>query len=232
MECTTILMIFNEEGNIEPLTKDILKVYEDNDIDGEVLLVNDGSMDKSGEVCDRLAEEFENVRVIHHPQNIGRSYAIRTGFMEGKGDIHIIMDSDYQYEPKEIPQFLKKIGEGYDVVSGWRYKRADDSVRRFISKTYNKLIIKRIFKIEIKDQNSGFKAFKKEISQKMDFNPEGFLGLHRYILPLAKIKGASIVEIPIEHYDRPTGKSYIKFYTVPFITLRDYFKFKKKYMRK
>ena len=150
MECTTILMIFNEEGNIEPLTKDILKVYKKNNIDGEVLLVDDGSIDKSGEVCDRLVEEYENVRVVHHPENIGRSYAIRSGFMNGKGDVHIIMDSDYQYEPKEIPQFLAKIKEGYDVVSGWRYQRADDSVRRFISKTYNRLIIKRIFKLEIK----------------------------------------------------------------------------------
>jgi len=225
-------MIFNEEGNIEPLTKDILSVYAANDIDGEVLLVDDGSIDSSGKICDKLAKRYKNVRVVHHSQNIGRSYAIRTGFKEGRGDVHIIMDSDYQYEPKEIPKFLEKIDEGYDVVSGWRYKRADDTVRRFISKTYNKLIIKRIFKLDVKDQNSGFKAFKKGIAQNMDFDPEGFLGLHRYILPLAKLRGAKIVEIPIEHYDRPTGKSYIKFYTVPFITLRDYFKFKKKYMRK
>lgn len=232
MECTTILLIYNEEGNIEPLTVDILKVYKNNKIDGEVLLVDDGSEDGSAEVCDRLAKKHKNVRVIHHSPNLGRSYAIRTGFMEGRGDVHIIMDGDYQYEPGEIPNFLKKIKEGHDVVSGWRYKRADDAIRRFISRTYNKLIIKRIFKLDIKDQNSGFKAFRKELALNMDFNPEGFLGLHRFILPLAKIKGASIVEIPIEHYDRPTGKSYIKFYTVPFITLRDYFRFKKKYMKK
>jgi hypothetical protein len=63
----------------------------------------------------------------------------------------------------------------------------------------------------------------------MDFDPDGFMGLHRFILPLAKIKGAKIAEIPIVHYDRPAGKSYIKFYSVPFITLRDYSRFKKKY---
>jgi glycosyltransferase involved in cell wall biosynthesis len=225
-------MIFNEEDNIEPLTKDILKVYEKNNIDGEVLLVDDGSIDKSGEVCDKLAKAYKNVRVIHHPTNIGRSYAIQTGFMEGKGDVLIIMDSDYQYEPKEIPQFLAKIKQGHDVVSGWRHKRADDSIRRFISRTYNKLIIKRTFKLEIKDQNSGFKAFKRKTARNMDFNPDGFLGLHRFILPLAKIKGNDITEIPIVHYDRPAGKSYIKFYTVPFITLRDYFRFKRKFMKK
>ena len=131
---------------------------------------------------------------------------------------------------KLIPNFLKKIKAGYDVVSGNRVNRADDSVRRFISRTYNKWIIQRIFKLTIKDQNSGFKAFKKEAAKNMDFNPDGFLGLHRYILPLASVKGYSVTEIPINHYDRPTGSSYIKFYTVPFITLRDFFRFKNKYM--
>jgi len=231
MDCTTILMIYNEEGNIEPLTKDILKVYSENELDGEVLLVDDGSEDGSGKICDVLAEEYQNVRVIHHPTNIGRSYAIQTGFREGRGDVLIIMDSDYQYEPKEIPKFIDKINEGYDVVSGNRTNRADDSVRRFISKTYNKLIIQRFFKLNVHDQNSGFKAFRKEVAQQMDFNPDGFLGLHRFILPLAGLKGHSIVEIPIVHYDRPTGSSYIKFYTVPLITLRDYFRFRMKYKK-
>jgi glycosyltransferase involved in cell wall biosynthesis len=229
MDCCTILLIYNEEKNIEPLTKNILRVYKENNIDGEVLLVDDGSYDGSGRICNKLAEKFENVRVIHHLKNLGRSYAIRTGFKKGKGDILIIMDGDYQYEPKEIPKFLKKMKEGYDVVSGLRVNRADDSIRRFISRTYNKWIIQRIFKLKVKDQNSGFKAFKREVAEKMDFNPDGFLGLHRFILPLARVKGFSITEVPISHYDRPTGNSYIKFYTVPFITLRDYFRFKDKY---
>jgi hypothetical protein len=142
----------------------------------------------------------------------------------------IIMDGDYQYEPKEIPDFLKKVKAGYDVVSGNRIDRADDSIRRFISRTYNKLIIQRIFKLKVRDQNSGFKAFKKSAAKNLDFEPDGFLGLHRFILPLASVKGYSITEIPIKHYDRPTGNSYIKFYTVPFITLRDFFRFKNKYM--
>lgn len=230
MDCATILLIYNEENNIEPLTKDILKVYKKNGIAGEVLLINDGSDDGSRKICDVLAERFENVRVIHHPENLGRSYAIQTGFKEGNGDVLIIMDGDYQYEPNEIPAILGKMKDGYDVVSGLRTNRADDSIRRFISRTYNKWIIQRNFKLDIKDQNSGFKAFKNKVAKNMDFDPEGFLGLHRFILPLASIKGFSITEIPISHYDRPTGKSYIKSYTVPFITLRDYFKFKKKYL--
>ncbi len=220
-------MLKNEEGNVGPLTEDILAVYADRNIDGEVLLIDDGSTDRSGEICDQLAKDHSNVRAVHHEKNLGRSYAIRTGFQQAKGDVVIIMDADRQYEPKQIPLFLSKMDEGFDVVTGWRRERTDTFVRRFISKTYNRFIIRSKFKLQIKDQNSGFKAFRREKAVAMGFDPEGYQGLHRFILPLAALKGLKIAEVPIVHYDRPTGKSYIKFYTVPFITLRDFSKFKK-----
>jgi glycosyltransferase involved in cell wall biosynthesis len=220
-------LIKNEQDNIAPLTEDILAVYVDNGIDGEVLLVDDGSDDRSLQVCDELAIEHTNVRAVHHPANLGRSYAIRTGFREARGDVVIIMDGDRQYEPKEIPLFLAKMDEGYDVVTGWRSQRTDPYVRKLISRTYNRWIIQRRFGLEVKDQNSGFKAFRRDKAVAMGFDPEGYRGLHRFILPLASLKGMKIAEIPIVHYARPSGKSYIKFYTVPFITLGDYNKFKR-----
>lgn len=220
-------MLKNEEGNVGPLTGDILAVYADRNIDGEVLLIDDGSTDRSGEICDQLAKDHPNVRAVHHEKNLGRSYAIRTGFQQAKGDVVIIMDADRQYEPKQIPLFLSKMDEGFDVVTGWRRERTDTFIRRFISKTYNRFIIRNKFKLQIKDQNSGFKAFRREKAVAMGFDPEGYQGLHRFILPLAALKGMKIAEVPIVHYDRPSGKSYIKFYTVPFITLRDFSKFKK-----
>lgn len=230
MDCTTILLIWNERDNIAPLTRDILRVYRREDIDGEVLLLDDGSTDGSAGICDALAGEHRRVRVVHHRPNRGRSFAIQTGFREARGKVHIIMDGDYQYEPREIPAFLSKMAEGYDVVSGYRHRRADTPVRRLISRTYNRLIIGRILGMDIRDQNSGFKAFTAEASRGMNFEPRGFLGLHRYILAVASLAGYSITEIPIEHYDRPSGSSYIKFYSVPFITLRDYLRFRKVYL--
>jgi glycosyltransferase involved in cell wall biosynthesis len=229
MECTTILLICNEKDNIEPLTRDVLDVYSQNGIDGEVLLLDDGSTDGSSEICDRLSETEERVRCVHHGVNRGRSYAIRTGFQEAKGDVAIIMDGDRQYEPKEIPLFLNKIREGNDVVTGWRHQRSDPFIRKFISRVYNKYIIQRKFGLDIKDQNSGFKAFVRTKAVSMGFDPEGYLGLHRYILPLASLHGMKIEEIPIVHYDRPSGKSYIKFYTVPFIALRDLRRFNREH---
>jgi glycosyltransferase involved in cell wall biosynthesis len=220
-------MLKNEEGNVGPLTEDILEVYQDQKIDGEVLLVDDGSTDRSKEICDQLAKDHPNVRVVHHDKNLGRSYAIRTGFQQAQGDVVFIMDADRQYEPKQIPMFLAKMDEGYDVVTGWRKERTDSFIRRFISRTYNRFIIRSKFGLQIKDQNSGFKAFRREKAVAMGFDPEGYQGLHRFILPLAALKGLKIAEVPIVHYDRPSGKSYIKFYTVPFITLKDFSKFKK-----
>ena len=229
MDCSIILTIFNEKENIKEQTEVILDVFKKYRIDGEILLVDDGSTDGTKEICDELDRKYKNVRALHHPVNIGRSFAIRTGFDNGKGDVFFVMDSDLQYKMDEIPGFLKKIDEGYDVVSGWRYKRADDPIRRFISRTYNKLIIQRFFGLNVKDQNSGIKALKKEAALNMDFDPEGFIGLHRFLLPLANLKGFSVVEIPVEHYDRPAGRSYIKFYTIPFIVLRDYMHFRHRY---
>lgn len=229
MDCTTVLLIYNEEQNIEPLTKDILEAYQKFNILGDVLLVDDGSTDKSLKICDLLASKYDYVETIHHSPNKGRSYAIQTGFNNAKGNVIIIMDCDRQYNPDEIPLFLDKINEGYDVISGYRSNRADNFIRKFISKVYNRWIIGYNLNLNVKDQNSGFKAFKKEAARGMNFNPEGYAGLHRFILPIAKLKGYSIVEIPISHFPRPAGKSYIKAYTVPFITLKDYIKFKKEY---
>jgi len=229
MKCTSVLLICNEEENIVPLTEEILDVYEENHIDGEILLVDDGSTDRSYETCDDLALKYPRARAIHHSRNIGRSHAIKTGFENAGGEVVIIMDGDRQYEPKEIPRFLEKIDEGYDVVTGYRYQREDVFYRKWESWIYNRFVIRRGFGLDIRDQNSGFKAFKREGALKMDFNPEGYLGLHRFILPLAAVKGLSIAEIPIVHYARKEGRSYIKSYTVPFITLRDLRRFSKEH---
>lgn len=226
-----MLLIFNEKDNIAPLSLDILRVYERADIRGEVLLVDDGSTDGSGQLCDDLAGKYPQVRAIHHEKNRGRSFAIETGFNNARGDITILMDGDRQYEPKEIPDFMRKMEEGWDVVSGRRKERKDNWIRRFISQAYNNWIIGYKLGLDIIDQNSGFKSIRTCKVKRLGFNPRGFYGLHRFILPLAVLKGLSVTEIPIAHLDRPTGRSYIRFYTVPFITYIDYKKFRKRYKK-
>ena len=226
---TTMLLIYNERGNIISLSEKVLAVYDENDIDGELLLVDDGSTDGSGKICARLARDHGRIRTVCHEKNKGRSHAILTGFRSARGRITILMDGDRQYDPREIPRFLDKMEEGWDIVSGRRMERRDGWIRRFISRIYNRWIIRRRLGLDVADQNSGFKAFSTKKALAMGFDPEGFLGLHRFILPLAAVKGLSITEVPVSHFDRQRGRSYIRFYTVPFITYRDFMKFKKKY---
>ena len=227
---TTVLLIYNEKENIEPLTRDILDVYRASKINGEVLLGDDGSTDGSSEITDKIAMEYQNVRVFHHKadpenghptDNWNRAWTIYHGFQYAEGEITIIMDGDRQYEPREIPAMVEKIDEGWDVVSGSRKSRADTWDRRFISKVYNRIFISWLFGMDIKDQNSGFKAFRTKFARGIRFDPTGYRGIHRFILPIACYDGASITEIPVKHYDRPSGKSYIKTTTVPFIFLSD-----------
>jgi glycosyltransferase involved in cell wall biosynthesis len=229
MKCTTVLLIYNEEENITPQTEAVLATYDANDIDGEILLVDDGSVDSSPGICDELAAKHDRVRVIHHNPNKGRSYAIQTGFDNARGEITVYMDGDQQYEPKSIPQFLDKIDEGFDAVTGYRTNRADVFYRKWQSQLYNRIIIQGLCGLRIRDQNSGFKAFRTEAARRMDFNPDGYKGLHRFIMPLAFIRGLTIAEIPIVHYDRPSGKSYINVSTVAFVMLGDYFRFSREH---
>lgn len=231
MDVSTVLMTLNEEDNIEPLVRDILAVYDGSGLDGEVLMVDDGSTDGTGGIMDRLAGEDPRALAIHHGENKGRSWAILTGFEAARGEVVVIMDSDRQYEPKEIPALVAKVREGWDVVSGRRDRREDRFDRKLISRVYNLLIVRGLLRTPVMDQNSGLKAFRTEFARGMGFDPTGFLGLHRFILPLAHLRGGRILEVPCAHYPRTAGRSYIKSTTVPFITLRDLRRFRRVYVR-
>lgn len=231
MDVSTVLMIFNEEENIAPLTRDILAVYDASGLDGEVILVEDGSRDGSAEVVRTLAGEDPRVVAIYHDGNRGRSWAIRSGFDAARGEVTVIMDSDRQYEPKEIPALVAKVREGWDVVSGRRDRREDRFDRKLISRVYNLVIVRGLLRTPVRDQNSGLKAFTNAAAKGLGFDPTGFRGLHRYILPIAHLRGNRILEVPCAHYARTSGRSYIKSTTVPFITLRDLLRFYRVYVR-
>lgn len=225
MDVTTVLTIYNEEDNIEPQARDILAAYDGVGLDGEVVMVDDGSEDRTGEIVSRLAEEDERLVAIHHGENLGRSFAVRSGFDVARGEVIIVMDSDRQYETREIPRFVAKVREGWDAVSGRRDHREDNLDRKLVSKVYNIIIIKWLLRTPVEDQNSGLKAFRADFVKGMGFEPTGFIGLHRFILPLAQLKGGRVIEIPCTHYPRPAGETYIHSHTIPFITLRDFVRF-------
>jgi len=225
MNITTMVLQYNEVDNVIPQAEEILATYDRFGLDGEVLIVDDGSIDGSYDRVLEMIERDSRVRCERHDPNRGRSWAIETGFASAKGDVVILLDGDRQYVTDEIPKLLKGIESGYDIANGFRYKRADTPIRRLISRVYNEFIISGFFGLETRDQNSGFKAFTIEAARGMEFHPDGYIGLHRFILPTATLRGYSLIDVPIEHRDREAGASYIRFYSVPFICLWDFIHF-------
>lgn len=202
MKISVVIPAFNEENTIEELIERCFRTIRRNRLDGEVVFVDDGSTDKTGDIADRLKKRFGNLIVIHNKKRMGKSYSLDIGFEEASGETIVFMDADLQQIPEEIPLLLEKIKDGYDIVNGWRYARHDPFSKLFFSKIFNKLAIF-LFNVKIHDLNCPFKAFRKEILKKIILRP----GYFRYLLVIAKEKGFKVTEVKVTHYKRRYGKS-------------------------
>ena len=227
MRCSVVLTIFNEEGNIKPFTEDILRMFDDEGIEGEVILVDDGSFDGSELECKDMVKRDDRVRFFQHQKNMGRAWAIATGIEHSRGGVVLVMDSDRQYDAGEMPTFIKLVEGGFDMVSGRRPARQDRADRRFISWGYNRFMVRGFLRMGIIDQNSGFKAYSRKALNVIKFDPEGYNCLHRYMIAIGLLKGLSFKEIPVKHFPRTTGSSYINPITGPLYTLLDFLRFVK-----
>ena len=195
--------VYNEETIITQFIDRINKAVNSLEkYNFELLLVDDGSKDQTLEIIKKHALNDGKIRLIELMRNYGQTAALSAGIDEAKGDIVITMDSDLQHFPEDIPSFLEKIEEGYDLVCGWRKERKEGIVRRWPSRVANYLIHK-ISKVEIHDFGTTFRAFRKEVLE----NIELFGEMHRFIPALASRLGCKITEIPIQNISRPSGKS-------------------------
>ena len=197
-----VIPTYNEEGSIEILYKELTEVLGSLRVGYEILFVNDGSTDSSGDVAEELVRRDSRVRVIHLRRNFGKAAALSAGFNETHGDIILTMDADLQDDPHEIPSFLRKLGEGYDLVSGWKYERHDPISKTLPSKLFNS-VVARATGVQLHDFNCGFKAYRREVIENLRLYGE----LHRYIPALAHGDGFSVTEIKINHRPRKFGKS-------------------------
>ena len=134
-----IVPVYNEEESIKSLYEKVNAVMAKMEIPYEVIFVDDGSMDGSFNVLQRLYQQDNNVTVIQFRRNFGKAAALTAGFREARGDVVITMDADLQDEPKEIPRLLQKLDEGYDLVSGWKKKRYDPISKTLPSKIFNRI---------------------------------------------------------------------------------------------
>jgi glycosyltransferase involved in cell wall biosynthesis len=198
-----IIPIYNEEENIEELVSRLQEVISKLDGESEVIFVNDGSTDRSYDKLLEAYKKYDNIVLISLARNYGQTYALSAGFEVACGSIIISMDGDLQHDPAEIPLFIDKIKEGYDVVSGWRKKRKDDFLTRKIPSRTANWLISLISGIRIHDFGTTFKAYKRDVIKRINLYGEQ----HRFIPALASWLGANITEIPISNIVRKKGKS-------------------------
>lgn len=202
MNISVVVPLFNEDESLPELCAWIDKVMQKNNYSYEVLLIDDGSKDKSWEVVEQITAENTNIKGIKFRRNYGKSAALNVGFAKAKGDVVITMDADLQDSPEEIPTLYNKIAiEGFDLVSGWKAKRYDPLTKTIPTKLFN-WAARKASGIYLHDFNCGLKSYKNTVVKSVEVHGE----MHRYIPVLAKWAGFSnITEQVVEHQSRKYG---------------------------
>lgn len=199
-----VVPFHNEEENVTALYDRLKAVMEHVGDSFELVLVDDGSRDRTYKLLEEIAAVDSRVLVVKLRRNFGQTSALAAGFDHAQGEFVLAMDGDLQHDPLEIPNFLEKLEEGYDVVSGWRKQRIDNFVlRRFPSRCANWLMAK-LSGVDIHDFGTTYKAYRREVIQNIPLYGE----MHRFIPALASWYGATICEIPIKNVHRERGKSH------------------------
>ncbi|HMD39084.1 MAG TPA: glycosyltransferase family 2 protein [Candidatus Acidoferrum sp.] len=198
-----VVPFYNEQENISPLYVKLTEVMDAIGERYELVFVDDGSKDKTFKVLSDIYEHDPRVNVVQLRRNFGQAPALKAGFDFARGEIIISMDGDLQHDPEEIPRFLEKIEEGYDLVSGWRVSRTDHWLTRQLpSRVANRMMAK-LSGVDLHDFGTTFKAYRREVLSEIHLYGE----LHRFIPALASWAGASVAEVPISNIARKNGTS-------------------------
>ena len=198
-----VVPIYNEEESLPFLVNQLLEVLQPMEETFELVLVNDGSSDNSAEVIRKLSFDIPELVGVLLRKNYGQTAAMAAGFDISSGEIVVTLDGDLQNDPADIPLLVNKIRDGFDLVSGWRYRRQDAAIsRKLPSKIANRLIGK-VTGVRLNDYGCSLKAYRKEVLSDMRLYGE----LHRFLPVLANIEGARITEVKVNHRARQFGSS-------------------------
>ena len=193
-----VIPAFNEAQVVPALVKELRAAFDAHQLDGEVLLVDDGSTDGTGDLAEREAEDWENFRVLRHRTNQGKTEAMVTAAEATQKAVLVLFDADLQHTPDEIPRFLDKIEEGWDIVTG---RKIGAYNKRAVSSVYNRLS-RWIFRVPVSDLNS-MKAFRRGILDEVPLRHDW----HRFFVVMAHARGYSATEIDITLHPRRAGTS-------------------------
>ena len=197
-----VIPVFNERDTLCSLIEQITAQCATLNLRKEIVFVDDGSTDGSGELIDEICNKDTHVKVIHFAGNQGKAAALQEGFAMAAGDGIITMDADLQDDPVEIGKFVEKLDEGFDLVSGWKQNRKDPWHKTVPSRVFN-YVVSKVFDIALHDFNCGYKAYRTDLVKRLQLYGE----LHRYIPVFAKQQGARIAEVSVCHNPRLCGKS-------------------------
>ncbi len=192
----------NEADNLHGLHGALKTVLEKIPHSSEIIFVDDGSDDDSMVRLERLRSGDPRVKIVQLRDNFGKAVALSVGFENASGQIVFTMDGDMQDDPSEIPRFLAKLEEGYDLVSGWKFIRRDPIGKTVPSRVFNR-VVSLLTGIELHDFNCGFKCYRREVIESIRIYGE----LHRFIPVLARWKGFRVAEIKVAHHPRKHGVS-------------------------
>jgi len=203
-ELSVVIPVYNESESLYKLHEALHKALGTINMPWEIVYVDDGSIDGSVQVLEELADQDqEHTRVIALRRNFGQTAAIAAGIDNTHGDIIVLMDADMQNDPADIPMMIEKMGEGYDVVSGWRVRRKDTFITRTLPSRIANWLISWVTGVKLRDYGCTLKAYRREVITGFRLYGE----MHRFIPAYAGYVGARIIEIPVQHHPREHGKT-------------------------
>jgi glycosyltransferase involved in cell wall biosynthesis len=198
-----VVPLYNEEESLPHLVEQLLAALRPSGERFELVLVNDGSSDRTAEVLERLSRDIPELVGVVIRKNYGQTAAMAAGFDVAQGEVIVSLDGDLQNDPADIPMLLAKLREGYDLVSGWRHQRQDAALQRKLPSKIANRLIGRVTGVRLHDYGCSLKAYSRDVLSDMRLYGE----LHRFLPALAFIEGARITEVKVNHRARQFGSS-------------------------
>lgn len=203
IDVSVVVPLYNEEECVDELHRQITAALEPTGLQYEIVIVDDGSRDRSFERLAALHERDPHLKVVRFRRNFGQTAAFSAGFDRASGRVVITMDADLQNDPADIPLLLQKIEEGYDIVSGWRLDRKDAFVSRKLPSMVANRLISKVTRVSLHDYGCSLKAYRLEVVKNINLYGE----LHRFIPAVASWMGVRVAEVPVNHRARQFGRS-------------------------
>ena len=203
LDLSVVVPLYNEEESLPHLVQQLTDALRPSAERFELVLVNDGSSDRTAEVLEQLSHGVPELVAVLLRKNYGQTAAMAAGFDVAQGDVIVSLDRDLQNDPADIPMLLAKLREGYDLVSGWRHQRQDAALQRKLPSRIANRLIGRVTGVKLHDYGCSLKAYRREVLSDMRLYGE----LHRFLPALAFIEGARITEVKVNHRARQYGSS-------------------------